>query len=351
MAVIQPISISGREVARLLGEQPFTYNVNGIDRSCYDLWQLCHSANLNVWAKNSPLTYNGAKWSAPGYVANPINAVEQWNYYSPTGYDANLSHFANYTDEYIPPVSLGFPPELVQGVNNSYFFSISLMIESEYHISFEDVFPTNTYGKLYPCICIDDLSGVYIWCAGDTIPDIDLTPYFNGKSQLRITYCMSDVPKELDAPNISGCKFYSLRFIESLESTKIIPYRSIVASGLILNITSGFVADRSLVSFEKLNEDIVGLYCIITDQNGNTLPDATITADIGEDNGNTKTITLTRTSGSEYVNTKDTFISAFDQVNALHLTVYRNGKSERKDILAKQSPVSRVWTGGVVFFI
>ncbi len=340
MAVISTNNISGRAVAQMLGEKPFMHNVNGVDRLCFDLWQLCHSANLNVWAKRSPLTCNGAKWQSPQYVASPLQAIEKWTYIRPSGYEANLSHFSDYTDEFIPPVSTGFPQELIQGVNNGYNFNIAFMNESQYHISFEDVFPEITYGKLYPCICIDDMVGNYIWVAAETIPNIDLTAYFTGKTQLRVTYCLSDTIKALDAPNVQA-KFYSIRFSDDTIVSKVLPYKSQSTSGLIVQVTSGYVANGSLCSFEKMTEMVIGLYANITDSNGNALQEDTLTADITEDGGNTQQITLTRVSGNEYSNARAQFTSAFNPVKGLYLVVYRNGKSEKKAILAKQSPIGR----------
>ncbi len=342
MAIIPANNISGRAVAQVLREKPELRPINGVMMRSYDLWQLCHSANLNVWAKRSPLTCNGAKWQSPQYAAAPLQAVEKWSYVRPSGYEANLSHFADYTDEFIPPVSIGFPQELIQGVNNSYNFNISFMNESQYHISYEDVFAEATYGKLYPCICIDDMAGNVIWVAAAIIPNIDRKAYFTGKTQLRVTYCLSNAVKALDAPNIGGVKFYSIKFSDDTVVSKILPYKAQSSSGLLVNVTSGYVANGSFCTFEKMNDTTLGLYCNITDSNGNTIQEDTLTADITEDGGNTQQVTLARTQGNEYSNSRATFTSAFNLVKGIYLVVYRNGKSEKKAILAKQSPVSRM---------
>lgn len=339
MATIPVNNISGREVALILRAKPVQRPINGVMMSTHDLWDLCHHQNINIWAKRSPLTRNGAKWSSADYVSNPIQAVGQWSYFRPGSYIANLSHFADYTDEVVPPVSLGFPAELTNGVNNSYNFNMSFMHDSQFHISYEDVFPVNTYGELYPCICIDDLSGNYIWVSDTSIPNIDLSSYFVGKTELRLTYCLSNTKKALDSPNVGGVKFYSIRFLDDTVVSKTIPYRSKISSGLIVQVTSGYIAKYSTCTFEKMNETTIGLFANITDADGNELPEDTITADITEDNGNTQSIILSRTNGSEYVNSRAVFTSAHNPVKGLYLVVYRNGKSEKKAILPKQTPI------------
>lgn len=212
MAVIGSTDVSRDLIRAMLGE------------SSKSIWTISHNPNINKWAKFSPLSRNGGKWIAPqGATAHPKDATAAWYFRDPTsGYPARLGDFRSYTNEVIPPVSMFFPDKIIAGSNKG--IAIGIMIDSPYMVSFEDVFPPDQYPKLYPCVCISDSKGVYVWEAADSINGIDLKGH-SFTSPVTITYCMSDTKKALSDPN-QIAQFYSLNFDGNFSSTKTVPFDS-----------------------------------------------------------------------------------------------------------------------------
>lgn len=330
MATIQSSNISGRAVAKILREQPFPHLYSdGITRMSYDVWSLCHSDNLNVWAKNSPLTKNGAKWIAPlSTSSQPYDAVTAWTYNRPTVYDANLTDFAGYTDNVIPPVSLMFPDKVVAGLNNG--LSIGIVRDMPYNISYEDVFPSTNYPELYPCVCFDDQKGLFNWVAGDGVGSIDLKGYNYGNT-VRVTYCLSDTVKALADPNIAA-KFYSLNFSGDFASQKVLPFEA----GTVIDPNNPFNVTLTIASLYypkgqtctfKTTDGLLGVRFEIFDSSNNPIVRDFFDYQIEEQGGN---MVQGRANWDEieqrYVDRlPPTLISAFASLRPLNLIALSNG--------------------------
>lgn len=302
---------------------------------------LCHSPNINKWAKYSPLTRNGGKWTVPvTYRALPYQAIDPWEFVEPPHYTARLGDFRMYADDFIPPVSFIFPSKIVAGDN---FLGMGIF-DSPYHISIGDVHSEYNNNALYPCVCLDDMNGMYSWAAGFDLGHIDLTGYDLGK-EVRVTYCLSDTEKVMSAPNVTA-RFYSLNFGEGVYPQKVLPFDSLEVTDpnnpedVDFNIQSLYYPVGNTCNFKTVDGRL-GIHFTLKDSSGATINTPYFDYFINEDGGNSLGSRASYNDASEsYIDIRPgILVSAFSSMRQLSMTLMKDGSLYVKKQMQRGSEI------------